>query len=99
MKGSIKRLREEGACTVPFVDFELIPDFNGSPENMFAWFICDTRASKEQFRESALPGCTEALRAIAVAAGFPGAAAATLRTDVTSHEEIEAGGGRFLFFR
>jgi len=42
---------------------------------------------------------TQRLGAVAVEARFSLEAAATLRTDVTSTEEIEAGGGRFYFFR
>ena len=95
----MKRLRDMDACSVTFVDYEVIPDFTGSPEKMFVWFICDTRALKLQFRDSALISCSARLRGMALEAGFPETAAASLMTDVTSQEEIEAGGGRFYFFR
>jgi hypothetical protein len=86
-------------CSVAFADYEVIPDFTGSPEGMFVWFICDTRALKLQFRDGALISCSDKLRSMAIAAGFPETAAASLMTDVTSKEDIEAGGGRFAFFR
>lgn len=47
----------------------------------------------------ALVDATRRLCATAVEAGFPREAADTLRTDVTSAEDIETGGGRFAFFR
>jgi hypothetical protein len=54
---------------------------------------------KRQFREETLSIATARLRHLASEAGFPRSSADSLQTDVTSSEEIEAGGGRFYFFR
>lgn len=86
-------------CCVPFVDCEIIPPFDGSPDDIFVWFICDTILLRERFRADALSAATERLRIMAVEAGFPLSSAETLRSDVTSKEDIEKGGGRFYFFR
>lgn len=94
-----RQLRDSGDCAVPFVDCEVVPPFDGSPDGIFVWFICDSVATKNRFREHALSYATSRLRTVAVEAGFPTASAETLRTDVTSNEEIESGGGRFHFFR
>jgi hypothetical protein len=94
-----RALRDSGDCIVPFVDCEVIPPFDGSPDGIFVWFICDSVTTRNRFRARTLPYATVRLRTLAVEAGFPAAAAETLRTDVTSNEEIESGGGRFTFFR
>ncbi len=94
-----EQLRDSGVCLVPFVDREVIPPFDGRPDGIFAWFICDTVATKERFRAEELPNAMRRLRAIAVENGFPKAAAESLRSDVTSKVDIEKGGGRFYFFR
>jgi hypothetical protein len=94
-----ERLRDSEECSVPFVDCEVVPPFDGSPDGIFIWFICETVALKERFRAEALLSATRRLRAIAIEGGFPAAAADTLLSDVTSKEDIEQGGGRFYFFR
>jgi len=63
------------------------------------WFICESVELKERFRAEAFRAATERLRATLVDAGFPATSAESLRSDVTSREEIEAGGGKFHFFR
>ncbi len=94
-----RALRDSGGCTVPFVDCEVIPPFDGSPDGIFVWFICDSVTTRDRFRTHAISYATGRLRTLVVEAGFPAASAETLQTDVTSNEEIEAGGGRFYFFR
>jgi hypothetical protein len=94
-----RALRDSGECIVPFVECEVIPPFDGSPDGIFVWFICDSVTTRDGFRARALPYATGRLRTLVVEAGFPAAAAETLRTDVTSNEEIESGGGRVNFFR
>ena len=89
----MKQLRNEG---LSFVDQEVLPNFDGSPNGIFAWFICEHFAAKERFD---LRNATEALRSKMKAAEFPESAIETLRTGVTSQTEIQAGGGRFYFFR
>ncbi len=99
MVDCVERLRRSGACAVPFVDAEVMPPFDGRPNGIFVWFICETEALKRQFREETLSIATERLRYLASEAGFSRSSADSLQTDVTSSEEIEAGGGRFYFFR
>ena len=94
-----KRLRDSMVCPVPFVDCQIIPPLTGDPDNIGVWFICDTILEKERFRFEALSFATERLRMMAVEDGFPTASAETLRSDVTSEEDIQRGGGRFYFFR
>jgi hypothetical protein len=89
----MKQLRAEG---LPFVDQEVIPSFDGDPTRIVAWFICETYPAKERFD---LQASTAALRDKMRDAGFSQDAIETLRTSVTSQTEIQAGGGRFAFFR
>lgn len=95
----LRRMRADDELSVPFVDWEVIPPFDGSAEDIFVWFICATRALKDGFRAECLDEATKRLRTKVVAEAFPHAAAETLRSDATSVEEIDAGGGRFHFFR
>jgi hypothetical protein len=95
----MERLRDSHVCSVPFVDWEVMPPFDGSPDGVFVWFICSTPSDSGSFRVDALTDATNRLRSLAIDAGLPERSATTLRTDVTSHAEIEAGGGRFHFFR
>lgn len=89
----MRQLRAEG---FHFVDHEVIPSFDGEPNRLFAWFICEHHAAKERFD---LQSASEALKNKMRDAGFPQNAVETVRTGVTSHTEIQAGGGRFYFFR
>ena len=89
----MKRLRAEG---LPFVDQEVLPSLDGSPGGIAAWFICENHAAKERFD---LQASTDALKNRLRDAGFPQGAIDTMWTGVTSQTEIEAGGGRFYFFR
>jgi hypothetical protein len=89
----MKQLRAEG---LHIVDQEVIPSFDGEPNGLVAWFICEHTNAAEDFDLHAM---TEALRSKMQDAGFPQSAVETLRTSVTSQSEIQAGGGRFFFFR
>jgi hypothetical protein len=89
----MKQLKAEG---LHFIDQEVIPNFEGDPNGLFAWFICEHHAAKERFD---LQGASKALKNKMLDAGFPKGAAETVRTGVTSQTEIQAGGGRFNFFR
>ena len=89
----MKQLRAAGFL---FVDQEVIPKFDGTPSGMSAWFICEHNHASEQFN---LQAATEALKNKLRDAGFPQDGVETLRTLVTSQTKIEAGGGRFYFFR
>jgi hypothetical protein len=89
----MKQLRAEG---FRFVDQEVIPNFDGTPGGISAWFICEHNRASEQFDVQV---ATEALKNKLQMAGFPQDAVETLQTRVTSQTEIQAGGGRFYFFR
>jgi len=89
----MKQLRDEGFS---FVDQEVIPPFNETPNNISAWFICEHYYAGQRFDVKA---ATEALKNKLRKSGFPDDAIETLRTCVTSQTEIAAGGGRFYFFR
>lgn len=89
----MKKVRNEGLL---FLDQEVIPNFDGDPNGLFAWFICEDHDAKERFD---LRGASEALKNKMRDAGFPQSAVEAIRTGVTSQAEIQAGGGRFYFFR
>ena len=89
----MKQLRAEG---FRFVDQEVIPNFDGTPNDISAWFICEHYDPRERFN---LQAATEALKNKLRDAGFPQNAVETLQTRATSQTEIQAGGGRFYFFR
>ena len=89
----MKQLQAEG---FRFVDQEVVPNFDGTPNGIFAWFICEHEGAREEFD---LQLATEALTHKLRDAGFPHGAVEILRTGVTSQAEIQAGGGRFYFFR
>lgn len=82
------------------VDVEVLPHFDGSPEDIFAWLVFQSREQASRAREpSAAAVLVERARSQIVLAGFPADAAASFKMDFTSTPEIEAGGGRFYFFR
>jgi len=91
--GCMKQLRAEGFL---FVDQEVIPNLDGSPNDISAWFICEHHAARERFDAEA---ATAALKEKLKNAGFPDDGVETLQTRVTSQTEIRAGGGGFHFFR
>jgi hypothetical protein len=70
-----------------------------APKTCLSGFIVQKRAEISGFRERALKAITTQLRELLAARGYPSQALAGLRSDVTSMEDIEAGGGRFYFFR
>ncbi|HVU15276.1 MAG TPA: hypothetical protein VHD32_00010 [Candidatus Didemnitutus sp.] len=83
----------------PVVDHELIASFSGSPDDMCVWFVCRTDEEKQLFADTERSRFVSGLRRKMIAAGFPDSAVATLTTKLTSREEVDAGGGRFYFFR
>ena len=94
-------LRTPGAFAplgLQVVDVEVIPDFTGSPDRMSAWLIFDSppEASAAQARTDEVRTFAAGLLALA---GYPDAAWRSFRIFYTSVPEIEAGGGRFRFFR
>ena len=96
----LQELRENAtALPIHFVDYEVLPPFDGRAEDIFVWFICQNRIEKEQFRQRSLEAATVALTEMLKQKSFPESAISSLRTGVTSQQEIEEGGGRFYFFR
>jgi hypothetical protein len=82
----------------PVLDREIIPDFVGGPDGLSIWLICSN--SNEVSRLSLQHDELRTLFADAMSShGFPKLACESLRVLFTSHEDIEAGGGRFYFFR
>jgi hypothetical protein len=75
-----------------------MPHFDGRPDDMFIWFICE-RAADVPLAEAQRLELQAAFQQRMSARGFPKQAVDTLRSGVTSLEDIEAGGGRFYFFR
>jgi hypothetical protein len=80
------------------VDREVIPPFDGRPDDIAVHLVVATRAEADAARAD-LPRLAERAKAGLRDAGFPVAALATLAVLVTSYEEIEDGGGRFYYFR
>jgi len=83
---------------VSIVDVELIPNFNGSPEGLFCWFILGTEREKLTAKSRASEIEAEARRLLAQV-GFPAVAIPSFKFGYTCQPEIDAGGGRFAFFR
>ena len=82
----------------PVVDREIIPDFGGGPDGFSIWLVCSN--SNEVSRLSVQHDELRTLFVDAMSSrGFPKAACESLRVLFTSHEDMEAGGGRFYFFR
>ncbi len=82
----------------PVVDWEIMPSFTGSADDIFVWFICDTTADVEGLKatedslKAKIQDCMKAHK-------FPASAVSSLQVGSTSLEDIEKGGGRFYFFR
>lgn len=96
-------LRDPGAFSDlghAVADVEVIPHFDGRPDDMVAWLIFRTR---DEAQTAKAPSATKLLDARAhdllAARGFPSDALASFRLGFTSQPEIDEGGGRFCFFR
>ena len=92
-------LRENQDLEVSFVDFEVVPPLDGSPDGIFLWFICEKALDAKKFKREALRAATNKVRSRMIKCGFSPESAESLCSDVTSSQDIEAGGGRFSFFR
>jgi hypothetical protein len=92
-------VRENNSLPVGLVDFEVIPPFDGSADGIFVWLIVNSSTEVAAFRESCIEAATDYLRRELVLTEFPESAVSTLQFDVTSLEDIFAGGGRFSYFR
>jgi hypothetical protein len=79
-------------------DVEIKPQLSGEPDEMFGWLIFATEDEVKRAR-SVAPRIEARIKAALVASGFPPSAAASFEVGFTCFPEIEAGGGRFQFFR
>jgi hypothetical protein len=95
----LKHIQEQQDTSVRFVDFEVIPPFDGNAYNIWVWFICAHSSETAVFRKHHLEEATSELRQRLILREFPKSAAVSLGTNVTSLEEIEERGGRFAYFR
>jgi hypothetical protein len=92
-------LRSVFAARLPaIVDREIMPQFDGRPDDMFIWFICE-RAADVPLAETQRLELQAAVQERMTTRGFPKQAVESLRCGVTSLEDIDAGGGRFYYFR
>lgn len=82
----------------PVVDREIMPALDGTPDDMFVWFICEKAMDVETLKTAESP-LKSLLKDRMKERGFPGSSISSLRVGSTSLEDIENGGGRFYFFR
>ena len=95
---TLRRPRAFQPIGLDVVDVEVIPDLSGAPENMWAWLIFSSRADASAARVRSDEVRTYAAGLLG-AAGYPDDALGTFKTYYTSTDEIEAGGGRLVFFK
>jgi hypothetical protein len=89
---------EEVGLTI--VDVEILPQLSGDPDGMCGWLIFVSRAEATRARAPAKARKIESkVRAALVDDGFPTSSVGSFEVRYTSVPEIEAGGGRFAFFR
>jgi hypothetical protein len=79
-------------------DVELLGSLSGDPRGLFVWLIFPRQAEAAAAIVAA-EKLTEVTRRLLNDGGYPADAVSTIRVGFTSEEEIERGGGRFLFFR
>lgn len=82
------------------VDVEILPDLSGDPNGMCGYIIFASRAEvKRAHRPGAASSIESQVRTVLADAGFPSSAIGSFEVRTTSLPDIEAGGGRFHFFR
>jgi hypothetical protein len=85
---------------VTIVDVEIVPQFSGAPDGMCGWLIFASRNEAKRARAPSTATKIESkARSALVEAGFPPSSVGSFEVRYTSLPEIEAGGGRFYFFR
>ena len=92
-------IREQGSASCPVVDYELRADLAGGADDMRVWFICRTKAEKDQFMSTERSRSISVFKKTMIAAGFPDSAVASIEIKVTSRDEVEKSGGSSYFFR
>ena len=90
--------REQVGSRCPVVDHEVIASAGGDPDELVVWCICRTREERQAFVDSERARFVSALRKRMLAAGVPESIVDSLVIRITSREEVEANGGRFIFF-
>ena len=89
-----------GELGLSIVDVEIFPELTGDPNGMCRYLIFASRAEVKRAQEAGAARSIQAkARAALTAAGFPVTAIGSFEVRTTSLPEIEAGGGRFNFFR
>jgi len=90
--------KEFGVHHPPVVDREIMPQFSGSPDDMFLWFICEKADDVQRLKSNEGPLKSRIQDRMKIR-GFPNSATDSLQVGSTSLEDIEEGGGRFYYFR
>lgn len=86
------------AMEPPILDREVVPDLAGGPNGLGLWLICAKSADVARM-SSQSDGLRRLVTDAMARRGFAAEARDSLRLFFTSREEIEAGGGRFHYFR
>ena len=81
------------------IDWEVIPDFSGSADNMFVHLICNKKTDKVVLLEDKKKDLFSNIREEMKNYGFSKLAVESIDFNIVSFEEINEGGGRFLYFR
>jgi len=96
-----KTLRAPGAFDdlgISIAGVKIIPNFNGSPERLFCWFILGT--AREKRVAETMAGEIEAkARRLLAQTEFPAAAIPSFSFGYACQPDIDAAGGPFNFFR
>ena len=95
----VEFVREQGNASCPVVDYELRADLAGSGDDMRVWFICRTKAEKDQFMSTERSRSISVFKKMMIAASFSDSAVASVEIKVTSRDEVEKAGGSSYFFR
>ena len=93
---TVKRLRATTGLAV--IDRELMVEFGGGPRLPGVWLILKTEAESNDAKP-AIETFRAQVRRMLAEGGYPPEHAAVADVEVTSLEEIEAGGGKFSYFR
>ncbi len=92
-------VREQSGASCPVVDYELRTNHTGDPDDMRVWFICRTKAEKEEFTRAERSRSIAVFKKKMLAAGFSDSAVASVEIKTTSRDEIEKAGGSSYFFQ
>jgi hypothetical protein len=100
LAGATIRAISQKELGMTIVDVEILPQLSGDPDGMCGWLIFASQAEARLARAPAKAATLESkIRAALVGDGFPISSVGSFEVRYTSVPEIEAGGGRFAFFR